>query len=614
MTSSTFTLGEEIGRGALGRVVTLHEVDSDRVFAGKILHQTHQMDAGAFARFVSEGKVSSLLRHENVVHGFGIEEIEGEQVMRMELVSGPSLAKLLAIEGPFAEPRILAIGAGIAAGLRAAHQAGLVHRDLKPQNILLTTEEVPKIADFGMARAASFAGIDASAFALAGTPDYMAPESIDPLAVDARSDLYGLGCVLYEMATGRPPYSGATAFALLEAHRTAPLPAPVESISAGLQSIIDSLLAKSPADRLQSAGATEQALTALQASASTAITLFASPKDRSSCSICGQTMVPTISTCFSCQTEQLTIEFGDTSLVVTGPGQVSEKLDTELRNTLLDWLVRNPSLRLERKRLAKSVPRLPFVLAKKLSESCATAMAEQLETLGLQAKVHTGNALSLPEIRKKTTTMGGRGLAVAAMSGVSMWNPLLQHGGTFILPILGGLVATAIGLSSYRSLRSQTKADKSPNTTSPIAPEIAEVLHEVPQILANMKLQRHRENLRGTILRTLRSSENLPADIAASAQIDLAHLLRMSLLAAARMDEIDVSLVDVDMRNPSVETLKLLRERDRWAGRALETSAFLDSLQIRSAALKHSDTSLDLAEELAELRAHIAALHEVSNL
>src|SRR5262249_15935351 len=154
------------------------------LLAGKLLHGSHRRDPAAAARFRDEARLCARLRHPNVVAVEGVTEIDGEQVLLMELVEGPSLAHVIARQAPLPLHQLLPLASGIAQGLALAHDAGIIHRDLKPQNILLTPDGIPKIADFGMARASSFAGVSGGAFTVLGTPDYMAPESLDPLAVD----------------------------------------------------------------------------------------------------------------------------------------------------------------------------------------------------------------------------------------------------------------------------------------------------------------------------------------------------------------------------------------------------------------------------------------------
>src|SRR6185295_12969402 len=281
------------------------------------------------------------------------------------------------------------IGRGIAAGLAAAHHAGLVHRDLKPANVLVAPGDVAKIVDFGLARATSFAGVDRQSFALVGTPDYMAPESVDPLAVDPRSDLYSLGCILHELATGHPPYSGATPFALMETHLRQPIPeldvGPERS--QGMADLVRALLAKSPADRPQSAAAVEKTLAGLsalvpvRAARKKALALRAG-----SCARCQAPLLAEVPVCFACGLDQVSLEPGPMSVFVTGPGKLTHKLDSGLRQRLLDWIRANPGLGLDPSPLAKEVPRLPFVLVTDVSPQAAGRLLSSLQQLGFEAE------------------------------------------------------------------------------------------------------------------------------------------------------------------------------------------------------------------------------------
>ena len=240
--SARYTLGAEIGSGAVATVVRVHDRETGGTLAGKILHERVARDRAAADRFLREAELVRSLRSPNIVEIHGLVDIDGRSVLLMELVEGPTLAELIAREAPIVEERLIAIARGIARGLTAAHGVGIIHRDLKPANILIGAGMTPKIADFGMARATSFAGVDKGAMTVVGTPDYMAPESLDPLAVDPRSDLYALGCILHEMMTGRPPYTAATPFGVLDQHRGAPIPPAPETYSRGLAALTAALL------------------------------------------------------------------------------------------------------------------------------------------------------------------------------------------------------------------------------------------------------------------------------------------------------------------------------------------------------------------------------------
>ncbi len=609
MNSEPFTLVEEIGRGALGRVVRVHAASGD-VFAGKILHASHRDDSGAAARFASEATILSDTSHPNIVEVHGIESIAGETVMRMELVDGDDLATRLALEGTLDTKVLVATALGISAGLGAAHRAGLVHRDLKPQNILLTSDGVPKIADFGMARAASFAGVDASAFAVAGTPDYMAPECTTPLAVDSRSDLYSLGCMLYEMASGKPPFSAATSFAILEAHRSQEVPALPRRVPAALRALIGSMLAKSPVDRPQSALEVERRLReiggpgrAIEVRTGGALALSGR------CVACEAPMLDAVQVCFACGESQVSLQPGSYYVVVDGPGEVGDKLDSALRLNLLAWLDANPSLGLDTEPLAKSTPRVPFVVITKRSEASARALGAALETLGLACVIGKGSPYRHPPVRKKAWRLGGRIVLIAAGSSVGVFSSSL---GWLIAPLLvaegvGGLVAGWVTAG-----RGATKNAKTLRSALPSA--VATSVERVAPVVRAMGMRRHRDALKGVVERVLSLCETLPAERLEASCLDLARVVDVALVSCARIDEIEVALEGVDLRNPDSESLERLRERDRHAGLVLELTAFLDGLRVRVAVAKGSGAVASRDSDLDDLQAHIAALEEVQAL
>ena len=205
---------------------------------------------------------------------------------------------------------MVAIGKGIAAGLQAAHRAGLVHRDLKPANVLVAPGDVARIVDFGLARATSFAGVDRRSFALVGTPDYMAPESADPLAIDPRSDLYSLGCILYEMMAGHPPFGGATPFAVLQAHIEEPLPA-LERRTGALRG------AGAPGARAAGQVAGRPAAVGRAGGAGPGRGARAGRRRRrrpgagpATCARCGAPLLDGVPVCFGCAMEQGAVEAG----------------------------------------------------------------------------------------------------------------------------------------------------------------------------------------------------------------------------------------------------------------------------------------------------------------
>ena len=467
--SATYRLGDELGRGALGRVVRVHDEGTGAVLAGKILHRSHHADQRAVARFEAEARLLVGLEHRNLAHVVGLREIAGERVLLMELIDGPSLAEVIANAatpgGSITPERACAIVRGIAAGLGAAHRAGLVHRDLKPANVLLTGEGEPKIVDFGMARATSFAGVEPGAFAIAGTPDYMAPESMDPLAVDARSDLYALGCILHELLTGHPPYSGATAFAVLEAHRDAPIPSKFpDSTPPEVARLVGWLLAKSPADRPQSAQAVERALSGAGPGTALVVRDSRALARAGACPECGAELIAEVAVCLGCGAEQVRLVPGNCSIFITGPGQVGAKIATGPRQRLIDWLRVNPSLGLDPKPLAEKALRLPFVLATGIAEGSARDLCAALGSLGLDAEARRGGRFALPGVRKKAWLLSGR---IAAIGATMAW-VIFKSIAAFPL-IAVGIAAGTLGGGWYLAGRKAALASKPEHAALPPA-------------------------------------------------------------------------------------------------------------------------------------------------
>jgi serine/threonine-protein kinase len=183
----------------------------------------------------------------------------------MQWVEGQTLGQLLAETGALTESQVLKIAIKLTSALEAAHGRGVLHRDVKPQNVLLDGESEPFLTDFGLARELNDPGITSAGMFL-GTPNYVSPEQASAHPLDERSDLYSFGVVLFEMATGRRPFEADSAAEVLHAHRSTPPPDPrslAPDLSPGLSSIILRCLDKSPDDRFDSATQLRQALEAL---------------------------------------------------------------------------------------------------------------------------------------------------------------------------------------------------------------------------------------------------------------------------------------------------------------------------------------------------------------
>jgi serine/threonine-protein kinase len=252
-----------VGSGGMGVVLKGFETALDRYVAIKVLAPHLATSGAARTRFAREARAAAAVIHENVVSIHRVAEANGLPFLVMPYIAGDSLVKRLDERGPLELHEILRIGVQIAAGLAAAHAQGLVHRDIKPGNILLGSGiERVTITDFGLARAADDASLTRSGV-ITGTPQFMSPEQARGEPVDARSDLFSLGSVLYAMCTGRPPFRAETAFGILRRISECeprPIGELAPQIPVWLSEIVEKLHAKNAAGRFQSATEVAQLL------------------------------------------------------------------------------------------------------------------------------------------------------------------------------------------------------------------------------------------------------------------------------------------------------------------------------------------------------------------
>jgi serine/threonine-protein kinase len=251
-----FAVTSVLGRGGMGVVLQAVDAALNRPVAIKVLAPHFASSGAARKRFAREAQAAAAVVHEHVIAIHHVDSWKGLPYLVMSYVAGRSLQERLNDEGPLEIKEILRIGMQAAAGLAAAHAQGLVHRDVKPANILLENGvERVRLTDFGLARAVDDASLTQSGV-IAGTPQYMAPEQAEGQPIDHRADLFSLGSTLYAMCTGRPPFRAESPMAVLRRICDEPAP-PVRSVNPDvpgwLASIIDRLHAKGPADRFQSA-------------------------------------------------------------------------------------------------------------------------------------------------------------------------------------------------------------------------------------------------------------------------------------------------------------------------------------------------------------------------
>jgi eukaryotic-like serine/threonine-protein kinase len=254
---------EVLGRGAFGIVLKAFDEKLQRVDAIKVLAPEMAATSPARKRFLREARASARVRHDNVVSIYAVED-EPIPYFVMEYIPGVTLQQRLDEHGPLDVPDVLRLGKQIADGLAAAHEQGLIHRDIKPGNILLETSDNDhvKITDFGLARTADDASMTQSGM-IAGTPMYMAPEQALGCKLDQRVDLFSLGSVLYHMLSGRPPFRAETTVAVLK-RVTQDTPRPIQEIIPEapdwICEIVGHLHAKNPDERYGSAKAVSKLL------------------------------------------------------------------------------------------------------------------------------------------------------------------------------------------------------------------------------------------------------------------------------------------------------------------------------------------------------------------
>jgi hypothetical protein len=299
-----YALGALLGSGGMGQVYRARDRVLQRTVAVKVLSAAATQDLELVARFGREARAAAALNHPNIVTVFDSGADGDLHYLVMEYVEGQSLAGLLRQQGVLEPRRAAVVGDQVCQALAAAHAAGLVHRDITPGNVLVDPAGLVKVADFGIAKLAAATTMTGDGILL-GTAAYLAPEQAQGRPVDGRSDLYALGCVLYALVTGAPPFAGDSPVAVAARHLTEqPIPPSERNprVGAALEGVILTALARDPADRYQSAAAMAQDLNRIIAdtgpgSAPLTGTGGAAPTDRLPSSIpAGAAAVPMAST------------------------------------------------------------------------------------------------------------------------------------------------------------------------------------------------------------------------------------------------------------------------------------------------------------------------------
>lgn len=254
-----YILLAKLGAGTEATTYKAKQVSLDRIVAIKILHRRLSEDPEYVERFYREGKAAAKLNHPNIAQAFDVGEAGGYHYFVMEYIEGKELHKQIADGRPYSEQEALRIVIQVARALEHAHSQGLVHRDVKPRNIMLATDGTAKLVDLGLAR--EVADIEtgrAEAGRAFGTPYYICPEQIrGEMDIDFRADIYSLGATFYHMVTGRVPFEGETPVAVMQKHLRESLTPPDHintQLSAGVGEVIEVMMAKERRRRYASTG------------------------------------------------------------------------------------------------------------------------------------------------------------------------------------------------------------------------------------------------------------------------------------------------------------------------------------------------------------------------
>jgi eukaryotic-like serine/threonine-protein kinase len=262
--SDRYELGATLGAGGMARVVEAHDRVLDRRVAVKLLRDDIATDPAVRERFLREARTAAKFTHPNAVTVYDTGQDGRQPWIVMELVRGEDLSRRLTLSGRLDESEAVRITDAVLAALEAAHRDGMVHRDVKPGNIMLLDDGGVKLADFGIAKSVqdATAGMTATG-QIIGTAKYLSPEQVEGHPATPASDAYATGVVLYEMLAGDPPFTGDTAIAVALAHTRDPIPdirRAAPGISPVVAAVVERSLAKEPAQRFADAGEMRRAL------------------------------------------------------------------------------------------------------------------------------------------------------------------------------------------------------------------------------------------------------------------------------------------------------------------------------------------------------------------
>jgi hypothetical protein len=449
-----------VGRGAIAEVVRARDERTGEEVALKILYPHLGESAAVVERFRREVAIVRRVGHPHVLRIRDVVEADGHLFLVMDFHPGGDLADLLARRRRLPADELRALAGQLAGALAAAHRAGVVHRDVKPSNVLVGPGPAldVRLCDFGLARTAEASGLT-TANAVLGTPEYMAPEVITDGHADPRSDIYSLGVVLFEAATGRLPFTGDSPYQLMRGHVDAEPPRArtfAPELPLAFDDAIARALAKDPLDRFATV---EDLARAFEDRAPAAGTASLTPPrlagtTRRSCPRCGGWVVAAAATCADCGARLLRLERprrGGVRVVVTGPGKPGDRMDATTHVALYKLLDELPAGTVRLGRGRRRAPRLPFYVASGITRASAVALGQRLAALGLTGEFEEGAWKGRRRMLRKVWLLSWRYLAAfGTLSINTFWIHLMPKSWGLLgyLAFQVGLPATMLGTAA----------------------------------------------------------------------------------------------------------------------------------------------------------------------
>ena len=455
-----------LGRGAIAEVVRARDARTGEEVALKILYPHLRESRVVVERFRHEVEIVRRIRHPHVLAIHDVVESNGHLFLVLDYHPGGDFADRLARQGRLDAETMRRLAAQLCGALGAAHRAGVVHRDVKPSNVLCGARPDldVRLCDFGLARATELAGLT-TANAVLGTPEYMAPEVITDGHADPRSDIYSLGVVLYEAASGKLPFYGDSPYQLMRQHVDVEPPR-ARSLVADLPPAIDDAIARALAkDPLDCFGTVEELAHAMAGRARAPMTALVhgpgAPTTRRSCRHCGGWVVDAAGICVDCATPVLRLEPArdGVDVVVTGPGKPADKIDARRHVALYDLLDELPSGSVRPARRRRN-PRVPFYVARGISPTSARALVRRLEAIGLEAWGDDSSKAIRSGRRTKVFRLTARYLAGIGLflQATNLWAPRFPSswgvwGRSLPLVAIGAICTTVFATLALRSRR-----------------------------------------------------------------------------------------------------------------------------------------------------------------